>query len=66
MGHRSVILYPYIVKRVLNNIANMYILLNFITIIDIIIINVNIIILIIIIIKNCPHKLEGQARNFQN
>ena len=41
-------------------------LLNFIAIIDIIIININIIILIIIIIKNCPHTLEGQARNLQN
>ena len=44
----------------------MYILLNFISIIDIIIINIKIIILKIIIIKNCPHKLEGHARNFQD
>ena len=35
------------------------------TIIDIIII-INIIMLITIIIQNCPHKLKGQARNFQN
>ena len=44
----------------------MYILLNFISIIDIIIINIKIIILTIIIIKNCLHKLEGHARNFQD